>query len=112
MFNTTNITIYINISYILDSSCDIVNCYPNFQLLYYLANQPSQAVAMDTKGYTLLANVTSTDNINIHTKTVNFSLTAESTGFYIALRDIGQYLYVYYIIYPLSLSLSLSLSRC
>lgn len=94
-FNNDPVTIFINISYILDSSCASVNCIPNFQLLYHLSNDSDSSLASHRPGYSLISNVSSVDDVTLHMKTFSFNLSPEDTGFYIAVRDIGMIIMLY-----------------
>jgi ephrin-B len=105
VYNVNPTTVFIYIDYYLDTSCEPVDCYPNFQLLYRLVNQSDPTVATDTNGYTLLANVTSYDDTSLHSRTYNFSISPSDNGFYIGIRDIGANititrLFVYRLIGP------------
>ena len=89
-YNTGPTTVFINISYILDTTCSIVNCNPIFQLLYHLSNVPNDSTAVHREGYTLLANVSSTDDTSLHMMTFSFTINPGDNGFYIGIRDIGE----------------------
>ena len=91
---TYPVEIHVELVHALSSCRKRFGCDPTFKLYYYATNTTQLPITggsgfMNTDNYVQFARVRPADTIRTFTKTFNFTLQPNVTGFYFAIRDNG-----------------------